>query len=249
MYEHLLPWHMTVQAAQTRHRACVSGASSLSVHVAGSSGGRCFRRSRSGYTTPTHSRQTRRGNRRRRFGLPTGDSVSITLVKPQATLLNASARVPSGSSPLARRALSIRACSSSADASTYAIDILTAQQIFEAAHRLQADNTGGCWRQPAKTLIKALSNVVDCGNSELKYCQLPLSNDKVRANLWDVAAAWQVRQLHCFAEKAWPHKEARAGADVIRAACNWSAASLPPGWQLAALRPLICLGLLTSCCT
>ena len=80
---------------------------------------------------------------------------------------------------------------SHADTSTYSIDILTARRIFEAAHRLQADNTGGSWRQPLRTLIKALSNVVDCDNREQKYRQLPLSNDKVRANLWNVVAARQ----------------------------------------------------------
>ena len=59
-------------------------------------------------------------------------------------------------------------------------------------HRLQADNTGGSWRQPIRALIKVLSNVVDCDNREQKYRQLSLTNDKVRANLWDVIAARQV---------------------------------------------------------
>ena len=78
------------------------------------------------------------------------------------------------------------------DTTTYSIDILTARRIFEAVHRLQADNTGGSWRQPVRTLIKVLANVVDCDNSEQKYRQLPLSNAKVRATLWDVVSARQV---------------------------------------------------------
>lgn len=83
----------------------------------------------------------------------------------------------------------MRSC---ADASTYSIDILTARRIFEAVHSLQADNTGSGWRQPVKTLIKVLANVVDCDNREQKYRQLPLSNDRVRLDLWDVIAARQV---------------------------------------------------------
>lgn len=82
-----------------------------------------------------------------------------------------------------------------ADASTYSISIVTAKRIFEAAHYLQSENKGQAWRKPAALLIKALANVVDCGNREAKYRQLPLSNEKVRTGLWDVLAARQVRQL------------------------------------------------------
>lgn len=78
-----------------------------------------------------------------------------------------------------------------ADASTYSIGILTAKRIFETAHWLQSENPGGAWRKPAALLIKALANVVDCGNSEAKFKQLPLSNEKVRTGLWEVLAARQ----------------------------------------------------------
>lgn len=69
---------------------------------------------------------------------------------------------------------------------------MTARRVFEGVHSLQADNTGGSWRQSVRTLITVLSNVVGCDNREQKYRQLSLSNDKVRANLWTVIAARQV---------------------------------------------------------